>query len=81
MPHEQEDTKREISCAPTLLSPPAPLPAWQAMLSDYASNPATNWKSKDTAIYLVLALTVQGKTGGGGGAGRGGQPTCRCRPA
>ena len=35
----------------------------QAMLSEYASNPKANWKAKDTAIYLVLALTVQGTTG------------------
>ena len=33
------------------------------MLVEYASNPAANWKSKDTAVYLVLALTVKGKTG------------------
>jgi len=41
-------------------------PNWcglQAMLAEYATNPAANWKSKDTAIYLVLALTVKGKTG------------------
>lgn len=36
----------------------------QAMLSEYAANPANAWKSKDCAIYLVLALTVKGKTGG-----------------
>lgn len=35
----------------------------QGMLKEYAANPAQNWKAKDTAIYLVLALTVQGKTG------------------
>ncbi|KAK9829548.1 hypothetical protein WJX72_006417 [[Myrmecia] bisecta] len=33
-----------------------------AMLSEYATNPAQNWKSKDCAIYLVMALTVRGKT-------------------
>ncbi|GAX80072.1 hypothetical protein CEUSTIGMA_g7510.t1 [Chlamydomonas eustigma] len=38
----------------------------QAMLSEYAANPVLNWKAKDTAIYLVLALTVQGKTGAQG---------------
>jgi exportin-2 (importin alpha re-exporter) len=32
------------------------------MLADYATNPGANWKSKDCAIYLVLALTVRGKT-------------------
>lgn len=35
----------------------------QGMLKEYVANPAQNWKAKDTAIYLVLALTVQGKTG------------------
>lgn len=35
----------------------------KSMLAEYAANPAQGWKSKDTAIYLVLALTVQGKTG------------------
>lgn len=37
--------------------------ALQAMLAEYAANPLQNWKSKDCAIYLVLALTVRGKTG------------------
>jgi len=36
------------------------------MLAEYASAPKQHWKSKDTAIYLVLALTVQGKTGAQG---------------
>jgi hypothetical protein len=48
-----------------ILSPWAvvhPTPLTQAMLADYAANPAANWKSKDCAIYLVLALTVRGKT-------------------
>jgi hypothetical protein len=31
----------------------------KSMLDQYAANPAANWKAKDTAIYLVLALTVQ----------------------
>jgi len=35
----------------------------QAMLAEYAANPVQNWKSKDCAIYLVLALTIRGKTG------------------
>lgn len=49
------------------------------MLSEYAASPSTNWKAKDCAIYLVIALTVKGKTGkwgwevdggeGGGGEG------------
>ncbi|KAG1661631.1 hypothetical protein FOA52_002861 [Chlamydomonas sp. UWO 241] len=38
----------------------------KSMLDQYAANPAANWKAKDTAIYLVLALTVQGKTGAQG---------------
>jgi Cse1 len=32
------------------------------MLADYAANPAANWKSKDCATYLVVALTVRGRT-------------------
>ena len=32
------------------------------MLQQYAQNPAQNWKAKDCAIYLVVALTVKGKT-------------------
>jgi len=30
-----------------------------AMLRDYAANPAGAWKSKDCAIYLVVALAVR----------------------
>ena len=30
---------------------------------EYAANPAANWKAKDCAVYLVLAVTVKGKTG------------------
>ena len=33
-----------------------------AMLGQYAANPAGAWKAKDCAIYLVVALTVRGKT-------------------
>lgn len=29
-----------------------------AMLREYSANPATAWKSKDCAVYLVVALTV-----------------------
>ena len=29
-----------------------------AMLRDYAANPAGAWKSKDCAVYLVVALAV-----------------------
>ena len=36
---------------------------FQAMLAEYAASPAANWKSKDCAIYIVLALTIRGKTG------------------
>ena len=32
------------------------------MLQQYGQNPDQNWKAKDCAIYLVLALTVRGKT-------------------
>ncbi len=32
------------------------------MLNTYASNPATQWKAKDCAMYLVTALTVRGST-------------------
>jgi exportin-2 (importin alpha re-exporter) len=32
------------------------------MLQTYASNPNLNWKEKDCAIYLVVALTVRQKT-------------------
>ncbi|KAL6747498.1 Cse1-domain-containing protein [Haematococcus lacustris] len=34
----------------------------QAMLAEYAASPGTKWHSKDCALYLVLALTVKGKT-------------------
>ena len=33
-----------------------------ALLGSYSSNAATNWKSKDVAIYLVIALTLKGGT-------------------
>ena len=29
-------------------------------LADYAKNPATNWKSKDTAVYLFSSVAVKG---------------------
>mmetsp|Transcript_33790 Transcript_33790/g.100617 ORF Transcript_33790/g.100617 Transcript_33790/m.100617 type:complete len:935 (-) Transcript_33790:308-3112(-) len=38
----------------------------KSLLDQYAANPSANWKAKDSAIYLVLALTVQGKTGAQG---------------
>ncbi|CAD7697690.1 unnamed protein product [Ostreobium quekettii] len=32
------------------------------LLQEHAANPKANWKAKDCAIYLVVALTVKGKT-------------------
>ena len=32
------------------------------LLQQYAANPAANWKAKDAAIYLVIALTLKGST-------------------
>lgn len=34
----------------------------QNMLALYATNPVTNWKSKDAAIYLVTSLATKAKT-------------------
>ena len=31
-------------------------------LQQYGQSPAQNWRAKDTAVYLVVALTVQGQT-------------------
>ncbi len=33
-----------------------------ALLAEHASNPAQNWKAKDCAMYLVVALAVRGRT-------------------
>lgn len=33
-----------------------------ALLAEYARDPSVNWKAKDCAIYLVVALTVRGRT-------------------
>lgn len=33
-----------------------------AMLQEYAASPAAAWKSKDCAVYLVVALAVRCKT-------------------
>lgn len=33
-----------------------------ALVQEHAANPQTNWKSKDCAMYLIMALTVRGKT-------------------
>lgn len=32
------------------------------LLTKYAENPAANWRAKDTAIYLVMALATRGAT-------------------
>ncbi len=32
------------------------------MLAEYAANPAGAWAAKDAAMYVMLALTVQGTT-------------------
>lgn len=37
------------------------------MLKEYSTNPEQGWKAKDCAIFLVLALAVQGKTAASGG--------------
>ena len=34
----------------------------QSMLETYKSNPTSNWKAKDTAIYLVISMAVKGST-------------------
>lgn len=52
--------------APAVLLPTVHVPhrGWRCLLlQEYAANPATNWKSKDAAVYLVLAVTVKGRTG------------------
>ena len=37
------------------------------MLKEYSTSPEQGWKAKDCAIFLVLALAVQGKTAAAGG--------------
>ena len=37
-----------------------------ALLAEHASNPAQNWKAKDCALYLVVALAVRGRTAAAG---------------
>lgn len=32
------------------------------MLESYAQNPQTNWRSKDAAVYLIIALASKGQT-------------------
>jgi exportin-2 (importin alpha re-exporter) len=34
----------------------------QGLLKHYGSNPQSNWKAKDAAIYLILAVAIKGKT-------------------
>ena len=34
----------------------------RSLLDQYASNPSANWKAKDVAIYLIIALTIKGGT-------------------
>lgn len=34
----------------------------QVMLSKYVENPKTNWRNKDTALYLVISLVSRGST-------------------
>jgi len=36
------------------------------LLAEYSKDPASNWQAKDCAIYLVVALTVRGKTSSAG---------------
>jgi exportin-2 (importin alpha re-exporter) len=33
-----------------------------SLLQEYATNPTKNWKSKDAAMYIVYALSVEKKT-------------------
>ena len=37
-----------------------------ALLAEHASNPSQNWKAKDCAMYLVVALAVRGRTAAAG---------------
>ena len=38
----------------------------RALLAEHASNPGQNWKAKDCAMYLVVALAVRGRTAAAG---------------
>jgi hypothetical protein len=38
----------------------------RALLAEHTSNPAQNWKAKDCAMYLVVALAVRGRTAAAG---------------
>jgi len=37
-----------------------------ALLAEHASNSSQNWKAKDCAMYLVVALAVRGRTAAAG---------------
>ena len=37
-----------------------------ALLAEHAANPGQNWRAKDCAVYLVVALTVRGRTAAAG---------------
>jgi hypothetical protein len=37
-----------------------------ALLAEHAANPSQNWRAKDCAVYLVVALTVRGRTAAAG---------------
>ena len=37
-----------------------------ALLAEHAANPSQNWKAKDCAMYLVVALAVRGRTAAAG---------------
>jgi exportin-2 (importin alpha re-exporter) len=46
----------------TSLTAPVPI-AVRATLQEHAADPAKGWRAKDCAVYLVMAVTVRGKTG------------------
>ena len=35
-------------------------------LQEHAANPAEGWRAKDCAVYLVMAVTIKGRTGAQG---------------
>ena len=37
-----------------------------ALLAEHAAKPSQNWKAKDCAMYLVVALAVRGRTAAAG---------------
>jgi exportin-2 (importin alpha re-exporter) len=36
---------------------------WLSSLQEHAADPVKGWRAKDCAVYLVMAVTVRGKTG------------------